>query len=320
MVEEEVFPESPLPVWSGPNRSRDGIVANIRDWIDSAAMARLLDVFGAEPARGDTAERLTALAEFSARTWDFRRGARERWEIVAAGFTPEVDVAVRQATAALGLNSRARPSGHYRHALVLGGGPASATARFGLLTRLIGAGACSVAAVSGLASFRPSTDPEKLLAKRLQFGDCPTEFDSVAGALADGPFTDRVQQTPTGQVTIREFAHAVPRRFVVAAVPGAGQARANTTDTLVCWAENLGPLTPADRVLVVTTDLYVPFQHCAAVRAVGLRYCCEVETIGVDSAELDPSVRGGAQTEKLLQEVNSAIRELRELYAACTAN
>jgi hypothetical protein len=62
-------------------------------------------------------------------------------------------------------------------------------------------------------------------------------------------------------------------------------------------------------VLVVTTDLFVPFQHCDAVRLLGLPYGCAVETVGFDTSTT-------VRTFELLQEVRSAIRSMRALADA----
>src|SRR6185369_1327377 len=78
---------------------------------------------------------------------------------------------------------------------------------------------------------------------------------------------------------------ATPRVDVVAAPARTGRDRANTPDTDAFWAET-EHLRPGDRVLVVTSPLYVPFQHCDAVRLLGLPYRCTVETVGFDASVL----------------------------------
>jgi hypothetical protein len=65
---------------------------------------------------------------------------------------------------------------------------------------------------------------------------------------------------------------------------------------------------------VVTTDLFVPFQHCAAVRVLGLSFGCIVDTIGFDRARspYEPPPRAT----ELLQEIRSTILWLREIASA----
>jgi hypothetical protein len=68
-------------------------------------------------------------------------------------------------------------------------------------------------------------------------------------------------------------------------------------------------------VLLVTTDLYVPYQHCDAVRVLGLGHGYGVDTVGLDPARY-PDLLVPTTTAKLLQEIRSAIRAMRALCDA----
>jgi hypothetical protein len=73
--------------------------------------------------------------------------------------------------------------------------------------------------------------------------------------------------------------------------------------------------TPAERVLLVTNHPYVRHQHCDAVRLLGSRYGCGIETVGFD----DVATRAWGRplgTSELLQEVRSSLLAMRQLHDA----
>ena len=105
-----------------------------------------------------------------------------------------------------------------------------------------------------------------------------------------------------------------PTVHVLAAPSTRPGQRANTADTLTGWANLVRLPAAGTRILMVTTDIFVPFQHCDAVRLLGLRYGCEVETVGFDSTAnrwVPPP-----STAAVLQEVRSAIRSVQALHQA----
>lgn len=88
---------------------------------------------------------------------------------------------------------------------------------------------------------------------------------------------------------------------------------ANTADGYAGWASLVATPQPGERVLVVTTDLFVPFQHCDAVRLLGLAHGCEIDTVGF--APIDyPQWLPPYSTTHLLMEVRSAILSMCTLY------
>jgi hypothetical protein len=102
---------------------------------------------------------------------------------------------------------------------------------------------------------------------------------------------------------------------VLAAASSRPPLRANTADTLVGWAAHVRTPTRAERVLLVTNDPYVRHQHCDAVRLLGRRYGCGIETIGFDEVATREWGRPRLTTE-LLQEVRSSLLAMRHLHAA----
>ncbi|MDZ5444029.1 hypothetical protein U2F26_14990 [Micromonospora sp. 4G57] len=283
-------------------------------------MTALLDEFGYGPLpEGPLAHRLEALERISAARWDYRKGRLERYQAEGESFPATVDARIRSAARSLGLADRLMPLGQsYDHLLVLGGGVRTMMARAHLTTTILrhGVGTTSVA---GLGSLR-QLDDQGEVARRLGLGECPTEGDAVDEALRHAfgaalPTDQRSGRTEAGQPWwVRSYLDVRPPVHVLAAPSTRPGQRANTADTLIGWAELVQSPRVGSRLLLVTTDIFVPFQHCDAVRLLGLPYGCEVETVGFDNTS-NPWVPQ-SETFAILQEVRSAIRSMQALYQA----
>ncbi|MEV1319546.1 hypothetical protein AB0J14_26100 [Micromonospora arborensis] len=301
-----------------PDRAR--LVERIAFWVDSPAMTALLGEFGGgQRLVGSLADRLRALEEFSATRWDYRKGQLERHQVVGETFTAPTDARIRSAARSLGLAGRVVPRNRrFDHVLVLGGGVRTMMARAHLAATILRQGVRATS-VAGLGSLRPIPE-QNVLAAQLGLGDVATEGDAVDEALRHAfgaaPATEqRSGTTETGQSWwVRSHRDVQPPVHVLAAPSNRPGQRANTADTLIGWAELLQPAPVGVRLLLVTTDIFVPFQHCDAVRLLGLRFGCDVETVGFDS-DVSPWVPP-APTSAILQEVRSAIRSMQALYEA----
>ncbi|WFE56928.1 hypothetical protein [Micromonospora sp. WMMD712] len=326
-----VFPPVPLPTGpaigeqiaagAGPVLpDRAGLIDGIASWIDSSAMTALLGEFGGWPrSTGSLADRLRALEEFSAACWDYRKGQLERDQAVGESFTALTDARIRSAARSLGLAGRAMPRNRrFDHVLVLGGGVRTMMARAHLAATILRQGV-QATSVAGLGSLRPIPE-QNVIAEQFGLGDVATEGDAVAAALrhafgAAPASEQRSGTTEAGQGWwVRSHVDVRPPVHVLAAPSTRPGQRANTADTLIGWAELLRPASAGARLLVVTTDIFVPFQHCDAVRLLGLPYGCEVETVGFDSSA-SPWV-SPPSTSAILQEIRSAIRSMQALCEA----
>jgi hypothetical protein len=201
---------------------------------------------------------------------------------------------------------------------VLGGGVRTMLARSGLAARVLDQGV-RARTVAGLGSVRP-LENQAQLARELGVPECPTEGDAVdvglrlAFGLADLP-DDRSGVSDIGEPWwIRSYRRHLPVVHVLAAPSTRQGVRANTGDTFIGWAELVEPDPAGARLLLVTTDIFVPFQHCDAIRLLTLRYDCFVDTIGFDTAA-DQWV-STPETFQILQEVRSAVRSMQALYSA----
>jgi hypothetical protein len=292
------------------------IVESIEGWVTSPAMVDLVGHFGGEVPDEPIDTVLERLAEFS-KVWDFRAGVKERFDTERVDFGPEVDPWVRARIRALGLGGREHPEYHtYDHVVVLGGGIRVALGRSDYTARLF-AGGLTARTLAGLGSMRWRDDREHREGVRLGLGLIETEADMMTESLrrffglgepaihrSGDDWWHRVWPVP-GAAEVHVLAAASTRPPL----------RANTADTLIGWAEHIGSPSPTDRVLLVTNDPYVRHQHCDAVRLLGRRYGCGIETIGFDELAMQEWGRPLSTTE-LLQEVRSSILAMRNLHDA----
>jgi len=317
------YPAARLPPCppGGPRPAE--VTAAAAGWVASPALADLVRAFGGRPPSGPLPGALDELERFSARVWDYRRGG-ERGVAGWPEFPDPTDRLVRAAAAALGLTGRQLPPGDgYDQVLVLGGGVRTSLARAELAGRLL-AGLAGAPPVAGLGSLRPLSGREKEAGEQLGQPGLACEADAVQAALQRvfppvQPGPDRAGVSERGEPwRVRGYRAAGREVHVLAAPPSRPGRRADTADTLVGWAELVARPAAGDRLLLVTTDLFVPFQHCDAVRLLGLRHGCGVDSVGFDTTVA--GWVGRSPTGYILQEVRSAIRSMQALVRAVSGS
>lgn len=302
-----------LPPVALPPSPPDDLVGGIRAWITSPPLRNLVEAFGAEMPELETAELLAWLDDFSGLHWDFRQGRLERHMIQDQLFGTAISTAIDRAASALGLAEARKPTASaYTHLLVLGGLGATCLKRADYAARLWRSGAVGSPTVAGLGSFRALHDVELATP---ELAGCAYEVDAMQVGLRDGfALAEPVDHRGTdGPVTneswsITGFAAAGATLVQAMAAPSAEPAtrRADTSDTYRFWADEHHP-GPGDTVLIVTSPIYVPFQHADAIRLLNLPYGCTVDTIGFDAEQ-------SFGPERYLQEIRSALRSLRKLH------
>jgi len=307
----------PVPLPTGAaDASRAELVAGLTGWVCSRPVRDLVAAFGGElPDHLWPAGLLAWLDHFSAAHWDFRQrhGTVERDEVVETRFPDATAELVRSAATALGLiGSRPAPARRYDHLLVLGGLARSSLQRTAYAAHLVGTGAVVVGEVAALGSFRPLRPAETA---ELDLPGCGYEVDAMDLGIraAFGYAAPAVRRSSDGEITHRSWSvrsYRPPSGPVVhvLAAPSTEPAtrRAHTSDTYHFWAGQVGPVA-GDRVLVLTSQLYVPFQHCDAIRTLGLGYGCRLTEPG-------PTQRWGP--DQYLQEIRSTVRSMGNLLAA----
>ncbi len=293
----------------------DAVMASIAAWVTSPELIELVGHFGGEIPDASVASVLDHLADFS-RAWDFRGGTRERFDTVRVDYDPGLDERLRDLIHVLGLGGADRPAhDSYDHVVVLGGGIRVALGRAEYAARLL-AGGVRAGTVTGLGSLRQRDDREHREGLRLGLDPFETEADLMAVGLRR--YLGLSEPTAVREEAgwwHRAWVNGGRQVHVLAAPSSRPPLRANTADTLIGWAELVCTPAPTDRVLLVTNAPYVRHQHCDAVRLLGHRYGCGVETVGYDDLAARTWGRRPHTTE-LLQEVRSSVLATRNLHAA----
>jgi hypothetical protein len=314
-------------------------------WLDTLFSASDAAIPGLSSGQTDLVRRALEVERNAATSFNFRTpdGSRyrERSQAVTASFSQQTRARVLELTTALGLVSPEPPRFRcYDKTLVLGGGYRSPLLRARYAAQLEAAGV-ALGEISLLGSPRlliedplkpersvtvgyapGATDEFDLMlgAVRAEFGLEATEIIFLCGcASADqecpnwqGGATNRTERTPP------EFTHERQAMLVdddghiigsvLSASTGRPPYRPDTSDTLGLWARRAKPRF-GQRVLMVTTQVFVPFQRFDGLRRLYLPLGVDVDTVGF-------GVEWGDRpqtAEYLLQETLSAIRSARRL-------
>lgn len=317
--------EVALPA-GGAGTAGAALAAEVRAWVESPPLRTLVGHFGGDWPAGNVPAVLAGLDDFSARHWDFRQG-RERPEAREPAFDPATARLVLAAADALGLVRPTPPAlPRYAHLLVLGGLAHACLRRTAYAAHLVRTVARVTGEVAMLGSYRALSPAETRMLAAAGVTGCATEVDALdAGVRAafglavpseevgeDADHPHRAWSSRTYRL-----AGLPPVRVLAAPSSEPDRRRAHTADTQRFWAEHVR-LHVGDPVLMVTAPIYVPFQHCDALRTLAVPYACGIDTVGVDPALgllarlPEPILTPG----RYLQEIRSAIRSMRALHAA----
>ncbi|MGQ0775965.1 MAG: hypothetical protein ACT4NY_16350 [Pseudonocardiales bacterium] len=316
-----------------PGRGEDLTAVALRSeigaWVRSAPMRALVARFGGRVNESELPALLQGLDEFSADTWDFRAN-RERNLIDPDIVTGESEELILAAADALGLVRPELPMHEsYDHLLILGGLVRACVRRPEYAAHLL-AHSVTSRTVAALTGFRLLGGDEPSLLEAFGLPAATFEHEVVEAGLRRafglGPLAvehkspDGVLDNSRSLVAAGSTTEGVRVGFVVAPSLEPEKRRANSSDTYRFWAEEVAHPKPGERVLLVTSCIYVPYQHAEAVRLLGLPHGCELDTVGTDSRVIGDG--GHVQAFRgvhYLQELRSAIRSYRALLLALRA-
>ncbi|WP_052847326.1 hypothetical protein [Streptomyces avicenniae] len=311
------------------------LVGDVDAWLASPPVHALVDAFAAAPgdrdllealtaAKGTTGDRLAGLDTFTER-WDTRQGL-ERNQATELPLTGEQEELALAAATALGLRGGARLRfHHYDHVLILGGLIRACLARPAYAAHLIGTGQIRAGSITALGGHRPFVGDEFRLAAEAGAPELTEEYEAMdfgtrrAFGLAEPERVEgEVSDLPGGTWGVRHYRTAEGVTVHVVAAPSSepGVRRANTPDSYDFFARRLAELRPGQRLLMVTTPIYVPAQHTAALRMLALPFGVEVDTVGNEPGVVTGAPASSFSATKYLLEVRSAVRAMRQLVAA----
>ncbi|MCG5472067.1 hypothetical protein LADH09A_006102 [Micromonospora sp. LAH09] len=307
-----------------PNFGPQTVAAEIHGWISSAPMRALVAEYGGTLPSASVGDLLAWLDAFSDEHWDFRKhGNVERDQVKAPSFSPaQTDLIQAVATALRLVDAERPPRSAYDHLLVLGGLGRACLQRTEYAANLVRDNIVVVPEVSALGSFRPLTPAETALPS-LAGGRYEVDAMDVGVRLGFGLEEPALSESSDGAVTHKSWqvrtyrAAGHPEVHVLAAPSSEPESRrANTPDTYEFWARR-SSLRATDRILVVTSSIYVPFQHNDAIRMLAMRYGCGIDTVGFDPTQATiPMASGATGPDRYLQEIRSGILSMRRLHHA----
>lgn len=305
--------------------SGSDLPTDIAEWVRSVPMRELVAEFGgaAELFCGDLPHVLAGLDEFSER-WDTRKG-NERNQAATLDLTEVQESLVHEAADALGLRNPAPPrQSSYDHVFALGGLVRACVMRPAYAASLLDTGAITTREVTALGGHRPFAGNEFELAAAAGLSDVSEEYEALDegtrqafGLGAPVATAGERDDSVGGTWTVRTYEHPSGYRVRVAAAPSTDpeKRRANTPDTYEWFARELARLEPGQRLLAVTTAIYVPAQHAAALRMLALPFGVEIETVGI-TPSTDGPIAQTFTASNYLQEIRSTIQGYRALYVA----
>jgi hypothetical protein len=315
----------------------------IHSWITCEAFRDLLELFVADvDLQGPLDEVLQGLEVFSNR-WDFRRIAREqglpaddalkqalgsaRWLSASSGLQPEAGARVLDDANRLGLVVAQEPSETvYDWILVLGGARLSCKLRPIRAAEVIASGV-HIGAVALLGAARPVADSERDATDTYAPG-AKDEFDLiVAGAqqaLGFRPVAiseERYDHPNDSNLSwmVRRFEGSFgspPLDVMAVSAPSSDplRRRANSADTLMFFLDH-EKVTVGSRILMITSQIYVPYTQLEGLRSIGLPRGLRLETIGFPGDRI-PEIQGMSSPNHYLQEVRSTIQAARRFCEA----
>lgn len=325
----DTFETVPLPSLPPGELTAGRLGPVLRDWVSSAPMRALAEASGWDwPSGLGTGELLTRLAALSA-DWDFRgRGGGVERNFIGAEpadvngrVVPEE--LITAAARALGLVSATPvPQERFSSLVVLSGLVKACVNRTRHARALLGDGV-RADSVTVLGGHRELRGDELVLAKELGFGDLFDEADVVLAATRQafglGAAEESAAAGPSRTDWDDELWSARARYrwpgVEVLIVPSGGPGRrVNTADQLRYWAAQDG-IGRDDRVLLLTTQIYVPFQQLGGLQVLGIERGCAVRCCGVDAENsFLPGLSFSGRS--YLQEIRSALLAAAQLMTA----
>lgn len=323
------FEPVPLPSLPPGELTAARLEPVLQDWAGSAPIRALAAASGWDwPAGPEAGELLARLAELSG-DWDFRGrgGGVERnfigTELAEINGRVVPEELIMAAAQALGLVSATPvPPEPFTSLVVLSGLVRACVNRTRHARALLDEGVAA-AAVTVLGGHRELRGDELVLAKEQGFGDRFDEADVVLAATRQAFGLGDPEQSEAAGPSRNDWSDELwgasaryrwPGVEVLIVPSGERGRRVNTADQLRYWADRNG-IGRDERVLLLTTQIYVPFQQFSALQVLGIERGCSVHCCGVDAeSSFLPGLSFSGRS--YLQEIRSALQAASRLMAA----
>ena len=305
-----------------PTNACDDIHNFIHSFVNNESLYQLVNAFGGQYKSTNATANLKYLLRFSD-CWDYRGSTRARtehdenarWLVGKDSFTDNQIMHLKKAKKDLGLVDNATPKrNEYDYIWVLGGAKLSCLLRTKLAKKIYDGLNCRPRKLSLLGSSRPINDSERRATDTYAQG-ADTEFDLFVAAHnsifshCDSTVKMGKRDNTHSSWIIMEFEDGTSVLSAPSTDPK--RRRANSLDTYLFFMKQYN-VQPKSTILLVTSEIYVPYQHLEAFRSVVLPNNVEIETVGFPS-EWGGELQGMNSDENYLQEIRSAIQSLNRL-------
>ena len=309
------------------------IYASIDKWLRSPALSALVKNFGSEPPiYFNTTNLGTWLLDFSER-WDFRKlqkeatakdtGEASRWLVNDSSLTETQRDIIEDSSRELGLIGIEAPSKNtYDFLWVLGGARLSNLLRPRLAAQLVTERALDCGTVALLASGRPISLTERN-ATNTYAPNAKTEFDLInRGAELEFNIpssfieerSDDAANTNKSWIIRRynKIGNLPPIMSMCAPSSEPEKRRANSADTYEFFFQHVEVPTGSS-FLLITSQIYVPYQQLEAIRTIALKHNVVVETVGFP-LDWSGDLQGMLGAVNYLQEIRSTIQSANRFF------
>lgn len=306
------------------------IYESIDGWLRSPALSALVKSFGSEmPSHLDTIALGVWLLEFSER-WDFRKlqhGAEgARWRINDSSLTEAQRNITIESARELGLIGQETPNANtYDFMWVLGGARLSNLLRPRLAARLITEHDLRCRMIALLSSAREIVDEAEREATNTYAPEAKTEFDLLNKGTEiefniDLSFTEERHDdvvNPNESWVIRTYdkiGNLPPLLSMSAPSSRPSPLPANSADTYNFFFDHVH-VPQGSSFLLISSQIYVPYQQLEAIRTVALRHNIVIETVGFP-LEWSGNLQGMTGPSNYLQEIRSTIQSANRFFSA----
>ena len=269
--------------------TRKKLEEGIKQWLVSPELTEIVEAFGGEyPDVDDTKYLVNWLLEFSEK-WDYRQKQNTttdgrnvealRWAVNGSQISEEQQKAVFDGINMLGLKNVSIPRyDFYDYILVLGGARMACLYRTKYARELISKMEQAPQAVVLLSGMRPVSDTERNMTD-LYAPTALTEFDLInAGAEQSFELSGEYEEIKYMNANmnkswaIRIYLN-LEYEFQLQSLCGPSSnpesRRANSADTFAFFVERQR-MKSGSRVLMVTSQIYVPYQQMEAIRCLAI--------------------------------------------------
>ena len=206
----------------------------------------------------------------------------------------------------------------YDYILVLGGARMSCLFRMRYAKQICDMCDVKAKSIVGLAGMREVMESEReatdtyALDARTEFDLMRAAFFNVFGEFKLGDKEECIVQNPNLSWA-KEVYHIQDTSIILLAAPSGEpeKRRANTSDTFSFFMEQL-QVKEKRNILLVTSQIYVPYQQLEAIRMLGIPYKHSLETIGFPN-EWSANLQGLQKPENYLQEMRSVLQSAGRL-------